>query len=1054
MPEIIHSNINDNLNLKTIQQLAHYVEHHERVVDRNLKNYQGRSAIWQRHLGNKLPDWAAHHIVLTEQLKQAVKQYEAQTMRPIPKQVKQILIRNEEIENQLTHRIHQAKFVQAAFNRPYSELETIQQLAEYAKRSEKKVNKKLKSSKMRQRHVKAKELPKCVAHHIALTAQLQQAVKHYEANHSQPIPNKIKQILVRNESLNVQLNKCIPYSKFLECFQQAIRAKSFIDRSHPSTTPLEKSTFEWHLNLALLMDVYRKTKDENVKKQISFLAANYLAKSAHLSFSNLPQDVQQKMEEISQLGLFQNPGTYHREARTFEYFILEEVQQQLATKALQGGQFLLTDTTDAGPLLPTKFSVLNTHAPDEAQLVQDWQQGIAAHITEHFQQANNVETGYNQHLEVPLLVDLTPFLKDEIVTESQAEKNQTFEEKFKHYEALMDQAIHQAIQEIKRQTPSICQTPEDEQRLHMFIRVQLVSICQTNLKGANILQPLPLFSNPEYFENRFVENQSLFGQTFNNPKEFIYQMSDTKNIYVSGKLENFINHTGLRLGGVRGRELMFNFMGLNKFLNLASENLSGTGEMVDYAPIGKNALYFANPKDILATNIFTQWKSQLTSSPHDSYQVILGQSTLQLVAGLIEKIDEAKWASINQNPEMRQLVQTSFYRLLQHLATAKNRQEDFNKFTQAIELAHCEIATLLVLTTPFKQSDFQQIYKDQLTLIPQELQGLVTTGIAKSAMNIFAGINAAVKADRPHMERVYTPGSYFEERHFIGSNRTTNEVLNDPAIQQIDLYIGEFNHNIHIHSQHNHYEASNLEEEIQALLDKKENTKHLTIAVDGTIDYVNSKKHELLLKRFSKEIQEGKLNFIFFHSGQKFDMLGMDNYYGAPFYMINNGAKQWKAFDHLVSDEIYQTDPLSQQWFCLANQCAFTHMETYRQQIFNNTRQVLDQVPDYLKPGNNPHVKVCTVDRSMEASFIDIKLLGDKVLKKEVYALFFKKLEEHNIKAHTRGSFGFYHLNLNDIPSEDNQALLNIRINPGLNSQEVKILVEFLNDLANYVQNS
>src|SRR5688500_20208753 len=103
----------------------------------------------------------------------------------------------------------------------------------------------------------------------------------------------------------------------------------------------------------------------------------------------------------------------------------------------------------------------------------------------------------------------------------------------------------------------------------------------------------------------------------------------------------------------------------------------------------------------------------------------------------------------------------------------------------------------------------------------------------------------------------------------------------------------------------------------------------------------------------------------------------MDNYYGAPFYMINNGDKHWKEFNTLLKSSAYKTDPLSMQWFCLANKYAFKAMEDYRKAVFNNAEKILASVPEELKPGNNSKIRVSLVAKgkdAMDAAFIDIKL--------------------------------------------------------------------------------
>jgi len=360
------------------------------------------------------------------------------------------------------------------------------------------------------------------------------------------------------------------------------------------------------------------------------------------------------------------------------------------------------------------------------------------------------------------------------------------------------------------------------------------------------------------------------------------------------------------------------------------------------------------------------------------------------------------------------------------------------------------MATLLALTSPFKEDEFAKIYVEQLDFVPNELRGYAKVGVTKSAMNAFAGINAAVKSVQPEMQRAYGEGSYFEEVGFIGSNRSAQEVMQNPSIERVDLYVGEFNHNINVDPSHSHYTPGDIQGDVASLLQAKPKTEHLTVAVDCTIDFIHSDKAKQLLERFSKEIKEGKLNFVFFRSGQKFDMLGMDNYYGGAFFMINNGAEYWKGFDDLLSRDSFKTDSLSQQWFCLINQCAPQATDAYRKQIFDNTRMILSQMPEVLKPGNNDEVRISTVAQGMDPCFIDIKLTGKKIKSWDIEELLYPKFIEHQAKIHFRGSFGFYHANVNFINGPGGKV--NVRINPGLNPEEVQYIVDFLKELAEKVK--
>ncbi len=397
------------------------------------------------------------------------------------------------------------------------------------------------------------------------------------------------------------------------------------------------------------------------------------------------------------------------------------------------------------------------------------------------------------------------------------------------------------------------------------------------------------------------------------------------------------------------------------------------------------------------------------------------------------------------------ILQQSLFREMQHLAAAENNTGDFTKFAGAIELAQSEIATILALTSPFKEGDFQKIYQAQLDIVPKQFKDNVKAGVAKSAMNTFAGVNAAVQQMSPSLERVHGAGAYFEEISFLGENKTTREVLDNPDVSSVDLYVGEFHHNINIHIDTDSYKAGAVKDEIRQILDQKKGTKHLTVAVDVTIDFVNSPKAKELLEEFSEEIEDGMLNFVFFRSGQKFDMFGMDNYYGGPFWMVNNGGEQWKGFDQLTTSDTHKTDPLSMQWFCLANKYAPQALDDYRGQIFNNARNIIKDIPaDFTKGGEiAKQVRVSTVDDDMEASFIDIKVLHPKcgaVVGKMKQRLA-QRFADAGVKMHERSSFGFYHANWNVIPAyHDDEGLRNVRINPGLNPEENQIILDFIKE--------
>lgn len=878
------------------------------------------------------------------------------------------------------------------------------------------------------------EVPDWVKHHIKITKQLENAVAHLDAQ-GKAIPPDIVKALEHSRHYVNETAKIIDAKAFLELIRPP---EAQIDKHRllrGGATPIKDPQFEWHLNLGLLMGVYKTTEDPQLKKQISFLALNYLAKAAPISIKDIDPEAAE-LEEMFDLGFFSEPMIYHREHTTFESFMSEKLSSIFAKASV--GPFFLTDNIEFEHLFPLSFSPIH-----EGSEINDMSQALLQHFNQYG------DTGYNHYMKLPLLFDFSNKLDQLIQTNGDEGKEAAFKAELEKLESALEILINQTIENLKLQKPGLFKNEEDEQKMRVFIKANISCICRSQVESIGVLKALPFFADIKHFE--LPSDVSSFLGRKKIQRSLDRLIIGDKFGKEDSYFRSFANQTGLRIGGVSARAKIFDFIDIESLIKK-----QGLGhQLVEYAvPASRDRPAFQKKSEITETVLFKRFETRLASEElareHPS-AVILGKATLQLLNGLLtNEITPEVWERLNNNPQTCAIIQTSLYRLMQHLANAENNLTNFTKFTQAIELAHYEIATLLTLASPFKAADFESIYKQQLTVIPDRLKGSnIRAGLAKSAMNVFAGINAALGKKSP--EKAYGEGSYFEQIAFIGDNRTTKNMVENNDIRAIDLFVGEFNHNINIHGDHTTYTPTNIIEEVETLLKAKPDTQHLTVAVDCTIDFNDSPKVKELLNRFSKEIQDGKLNFVFFRSGQKFDMLGMDNYYGAPFFMVNNGAKQWEGFSQLLTAPAYQTDPISLQWFSLVNKYAPESLDAYRKMIFDNTKAILAQVPEALKPKSdeNQRVRISTVEGGMEASFIDIKIRGNNptkikdILEKELY----KRFAERGSKIHSRGSFGFYHPNINVIADPTDNKPRNLRINPGLNPEDNEIIIEFLRDI-------
>jgi hypothetical protein len=166
----------------------------------------------------------------------------------------------------------------------------------------------------------------------------------------------------------------------------------------------------------------------------------------------------------------------------------------------------------------------------------------------------------------------------------------------------------------------------------------------------------------------------------------------------------------------------------------------------------------------------------------------------------------------------------------------------------------------------------------------------------------------------------------------------------------------------------------------------------------------------------------------------------MDNYCGAPLYMIHNKDAEWDAFDLLCNDPVLQTDPLSLNWFCLAYDKAAPHLELYRKQVFDNTRTFFNKIPKRLLTSKNVDYRVIPVDEECNLAFVDVKIYGPLHQLRSSLAggYLLLKCMEGKHPAFNRPSLGFYHPNFCILFSEKCST---IRLTIGVDPAQVDLLV-------------
>lgn len=101
-----------------------------------------------------------------------------------------------------------------------------------------------------------------------------------------------------------------------------------------------------------------------------------------------------------------------------------------------------------------------------------------------------------------------------------------------------------------------------------------------------------------------------------------------------------------------------------------------------------------------------------------------------------------------------------------------------------------------------------------------------------------------------------------------------------PEKHSIDLFMCEFHHNISL--ERTEYHKEDITKQILAMHKNDLLSKKCTVLIDATIDLEQSSDMQEIFSNpeIKKLIADGELNVVFMRTAQKFDMLGLDNYYG------------------------------------------------------------------------------------------------------------------------------------------------------------------------------
>lgn len=436
-----------------------------------------------------------------------------------------------------------------------------------------------------------------------------------------------------------------------------------------------------------------------------------------------------------------------------------------------------------------------------------------------------------------------------------------------------------------------------------------------------------------------------------------------------------------------------------------------------------------------------KWKS---SHPQ---KTLMHQGMMQVLKGLFASLKEENWEQIMASPTRASVVQLCIAKIQDELESLSKEEDESPFFDTAsrIEKINAHLSALIEVCSPFTPDDFSAIFRDLLTTIPDDLKPLSSCGLHSSGMTCLGGILKALEKSLGAPPRIlYGANTYFECVIIVEktSNATSISNASEEDWKRADLLMVQFNPVWkRCEFQTGEYTTEKIGEAVRKCLNSREG-KPLTLALDSTLDYIDSPRVGKLLHEFQAEIRSGKLNIICYRSGLKFDLFGMDNQCGGAFYMIHNRDSKWAQFDSLCTDQALQTDRLSLNWFCLAYKYSSSQLKQYQKQIFDNSRALLEKVPPRLY-NRDATYRIIPVNQEADPSFIDLNITGPfhQIRACLLGGCLYLNCLMRGHPIFFRRSLGFYHLNFGILFGEKGSTM---RLTLGLDPTEVDLLVQCL----------
>lgn len=783
---------------------------------------------------------------------------------------------------------------------------------------------------------------------------------------------------------------------------------------------------EWYLDQATLMKAYNSLpgKDTPMHKKLALAMLQSYAKAA-------PVGAERSEQLASQSSPILNTAAfYHRSASTNP--LLLAVRMDIAKEiGINEGTFHMVDNATFREVLARDYAMpgvkTNIGSP------QDFQDSIQA----LFQKAANNEFPTDK-----VVLDVTDLYKDLNLSPA------ALKDKCGELEGLFLAEAEKFLQN----NPGV-----DKKKFGDLLMKNLQVASMSQHKGVDLL------ITPSFLTRGPKEGDTPL------QKELLKSAASQEETYYDGaigdvaphtvflnKIESTLMHTGYRLDPIQARKAWLEVSSPEQVLGKYGIQLTELATSDKPTPT-----VFTSFKDFTQHATFQKFEALSSSPTAPPYLKVLPKATANLLHGLAAyKPDQGGVDKAMKDAGLNEVLQTAYFRMMNAMAEAVHNQGDMVAFNNSIELLQQEVSVLVGLVEPHGDNAFGEAILGRMTdkngpggkpVIPD---GLDKPGVQlkPSAMHCLASILSSVESLKggKDLNVCVVKDHYYESSGAVESSRTysvsslegddlrgpdgTGTQPLDPnslkGNKPLDLYVCDFHHNISL--ERNHYQTENLMHHVDEMFDKGLVADKFTVAIDCTIDFINSEDIQKFLEHNKDRIKDGSLNVVLFRSAQKFDMFGMDNFYGGFSININNHS-DYQAFNQRMEKPEDQLKGLSRQGLTNNAVNGGPQMDEYRKALMDNTKRFYDALPEGMiwSEGNKSAMYIAKTE-DPNAAFLDIRFPDMPETNKAFITRFKKFAEDEGLPLTSRASFGFATSNLNLIHGSKT------RLNPGLEGPEVQ----------------